>query len=158
MLRKFLSFCIVLVLALAPASAKKKKAAAAQEEADTYSEANEADAAVTEEAEPDYSSLTVEKQKPVKNKDTKINWVTGLTSPFAHPLVIGSYNRFVLKSDWALVEWEDVNHYRKMKFDHDWYWTNFVLHPYQGNLAYMGARNANFNFIGALAMSTVSST
>ncbi len=58
MLRKFLSFCIVLILVLAPASAKKKKAAAVQEETDTYRETNEADAAVTEEAAPDYSSIT----------------------------------------------------------------------------------------------------
>lgn len=160
MLRKFLSFCIVLILVLAPASAKKKKAAAVQEETDTYSETNEADAAVTEAPEPDYSSITdgSNEKKKSRKDENKINWVTGLTSPFAHPLVIGSYNRFVLKSDWALVEWEDVNHLRKMKFDRDWYWTNFVLHPYQGNLAYMGARNSNFNFIGALAMSTISST
>ena len=166
MFQKCLMLFISTFLAIVPAAARKKQPAAAQEEDAVYDitdslyggkEADgpqEADGGTEEAAESrqdnpseDYAIGTAEAED---EKAKKINWVTGLTSPFAHPLVIGSYNRFILKSDWALVEWEDVNHYRKMKFDHDWYWTNFVLHPYQGNLAYMGARNSNFNFIGSL--------
>ena len=162
MVKRPLLLLIATLLILTPASAKKRKAEAVQdtEEAILQDGSNEEgsnkDAATQYEIDYEGKNGTGKKEK--KPKEQRINWVTGLTSPFAHPLVIGSYNRFILRSDWALVKWEDVNHYRKMKFDHDWYWTNFVLHPYQGNLAYMGARNANFNFLGALAMSTVSST
>ena len=181
MLKKPLLLLSATLLILSPVSAKKSKAEKARdtdeisalqepssgEETDPAGTSPEGEEPYLAEGEPaseegvsggkkDRPKFWLRNETP--ERAGKVNWITGLTSPFAHPLVIGAYNRFVLRSDWALVEWEDVNHYRKMKFDRDWYWTNFVLHPYQGNLAYMGARNSNFNALGAFAMSTVSST
>lgn len=173
MLKKPLLLLIVLLLALIPASAKKRKAEKAQdsEEVTAQQEPASGEESVSEGSSPAEDSSSGESTSDGKKgrtkfrlrneydeeKARKVNWLTGLLSPFAPPLVIGTYNRFVLRSDWALVGWEDVNHYRKMKFDRDWYWTNFVLHPYQGSLAYMGARNSNFNALGSFAMSVVSS-
>ncbi|MCQ2247394.1 MAG: DUF3943 domain-containing protein [Treponema sp.] len=61
--------------------------------------------------------------------------------------LIGSYNRFVSRAPWAQVWWDDIKNPqdKDVKFDKDWYWTNFVLHPYQGGLYYLAARNSNLN-------------
>ncbi len=61
--------------------------------------------------------------------------------------LIHIWDRFVVQNDWAQVYWDDINRpwKRTIKFDEDWYWTNFVLHPYQGSLYYLGARNSGLN-------------
>lgn len=61
--------------------------------------------------------------------------------------IIGSWNRFVSRAPWAQVTWDEVKHpwERELVYDRDWYWTNFVLHPYQGGLYYLAARNSNLN-------------
>ncbi len=94
----------------------------------------------------------------VSEEDGKVNLITGFSSAVVPLVFIGSWNRFVSRASWAKVKWEDVNHYRKLEFDDDWYWTNFVLHPYQGALAYMGARNSNFGTLGSFGISVLSST
>lgn len=58
-----------------------------------------------------------------------------------------SYNRFVCNAPWAKVGYDEWHKFweREMKWDRDWYWTNFVLHPYQGSLYYMASRGSNLN-------------
>ena len=75
-----------------------------------------------------------------------------------HPLValggmlffnlgLSSYNRWVLGSGWAQTGWNEWGHFweRELKYDRDWYWTNFVLHPYQGGIYYQVSRGSNLN-------------
>lgn len=58
-----------------------------------------------------------------------------------------SWNYFMVGAGWTHVGPEQWLHFyeRELEFDGDWYWTNFVLHPYQGSLYYMTARNCNLN-------------
>ena len=74
-------------------------------------------------------------------------------------LIIGGWNRFVGQQGWAQVYWDDIKEpwNRDVKFDRDWYWTNFVLHPYQGGLYYMAARNAGLNWAESLVVSAAGS-
>lgn len=60
---------------------------------------------------------------------------------------IGAWDRFVVRSGWAQVTLDDALHFyeHNQEWDTDWYWTNFVLHPYQGSLSYMAARNCNLS-------------
>lgn len=62
-------------------------------------------------------------------------------------LALSSYNRWVLGSDWAQTGWDEWGHFwqRELKYDRDWYWTNFVLHPYQGGIYYQVSRGSNLN-------------
>jgi len=60
-------------------------------------------------------------------------------------LGLSSYNRWVLGSGWAQTGWEDewsCFWKRKLEYDRDWYWTNFVLHPYQGGIYYQMATSS----------------
>jgi hypothetical protein len=61
--------------------------------------------------------------------------------------VIGAWDRFVIRSSWAQVTLDDALCFyeHEQTFDTDWYWTNFALHPYQGSLDYMAARNCNLS-------------
>ncbi|WP_407400925.1 DUF3943 domain-containing protein [Treponema sp.] len=83
----------------------------------------------------------------VKQDCDKKHYVIGFIGAMGVNAVIGSWNRFVCRAPWAQVGLEDMkNPWEKaVKFDADWYWTNFVLHPYQGGLYYLAARNANLN-------------
>ena len=87
-----------------------------------------------------------------------------------HPLVaiggmlffnlgLSSYNRWCLGSAWAQTGWEEWDHFweREMKYDRDWYWTNFVLHPYQGSLYYMGSRGSNLNYFESFGVTLLGS-
>ena len=90
----------------------------------------------------------------------KRNFPVALSAVVLPNLVIGGWNRFVIRSGWAQVSWEDeISHFyeREQAWDRDWYWTNFVLHPYQGSLTYMGARAANFNQLESTVFATASS-
>ena len=89
--------------------------------------------------------VSVKEEEPAENE--KKSYLVGLSAAIVPSLVIGTWNRYVGRQSWAQVTWDDVTHFyeRKLEWDDDWYWTNFVLHPYQGSLYYMGARNANLN-------------
>ena len=101
--------------------------------------------------------------EPVMNteneEDFKVSYLTGISSIITPSLLIGSWNRWVSKSSWAQVTWDDASHFYEHSWvwDTDWYWTNFVLHPYQGSLYYMGARNSNFNALGSTAIAFLGS-
>ncbi|MBR1536794.1 MAG: DUF3943 domain-containing protein [Treponema sp.] len=75
-------------------------------------------------------------------------------------LGLSSYNRWVLGSGWAQTSWEDewsCFWKRKLEYDRDWYWTNFVLHPYQGGIYYQMARNSNLNKIESFGVTFLGS-
>ena len=95
----------------------------------------------------------------VKQDCEKKHYVIGAVGVFAVNTIIGGWNRFVSNAPWAKVGWEDIRRpwERKIKFDCDWYWTNFVLHPYQGGLYYLAARNANLNLVESLLYATAGS-
>ncbi len=89
----------------------------------------------------------------------KKHYLAALGMIVAPSFVIGSYNRFVSQASWAKVTFDDVAHFYEhtWKWDTDWYWTNFVLHPYQGSLSYMGARALNLNIAESALICTASS-
>lgn len=74
-------------------------------------------------------------------------------------VLISTWNRYMIGSDWAKVGWDEWNHFweRKLTWDRDWYWTNFFLHPYQGSLYYMAARGSNLNKLESLAVTFLGS-
>ena len=91
--------------------------------------------------------------------DGKKHWVSAFGVMLFFNLGLSSYNRWVLGSSWAQTGWEEWGHFweRELKYDRDWYWTNFVLHPYQGSIYYQGARGSNLNQFEALGVTFVGS-
>jgi len=88
------------------------------------------------------------------------HYIAALTGMFTGLFVIGGWNRFVCNATWAQVTWDDATHFyeKYLTWDNDWYWTNFVLHPYQGGLPYMAARSSNLNWFEASLVSVASSS
>ena len=111
------------------------------------------------EMETDSDVNTTEKIEAEDNTDSKKHYLAALGTIIAPSAVIGSYNRFVSRASWAKVNFDDVTHFyeHEWKWDEDWYWTNFVLHPYQGSLSYMGARALNLNIAESALICTASS-
>ena len=73
-----------------------------------------------------------ESETPVLKKHPLV----GISGMLVANGVISGWNRFVTRSSWAQVTLDDILNFpnRTVAFDTDWYWTNFVLHPYQGAL------------------------
>jgi hypothetical protein len=110
-------------------------------------------------AEPE-SSASHEISFTMQNTDSgKKHYIGALGGVLAVNTVISSWNRFVSKADWAQVTWDDAIHFYEhdQSWDTDWYWTNFVLHPYQGSLYYMGARGCNLNQFESFLVSVLGS-
>lgn len=80
-------------------------------------------------------------------KESKKNYLIGSLGMVFSNVALKDWNQYFIGAGWAQVRWEDVCEpwEREVEFDTDWYWTNFVLHPYQGNLYYTSARNSNLN-------------
>ena len=83
----------------------------------------------------------------------------GLGGMLGFNLLLSTWNRYMIGSGWAKTGWEEWDHFweRELKWDNDWYWTNFVLHPYQGSLYYMSARGANLNQLESFGVTFVGS-
>ena len=92
--------------------------------------------------------------------DGKKHWLTAFTGVLFFNVGLASYNRFILGSGWAQVGPDVWDHFweREMLYDRDWYWTNFVLHPYQGNIYYTAARNSNLNQLESLGVTLIGSS
>ncbi len=92
--------------------------------------------------------------------DGKKHWLTAVGGMLFFNLGLSSYNRWGLGSAWAQTGMDEWDHCweREMKYDRDWYWTNFVLHPYQGSLYYMSARGSNLNFLESFAVTLLGSS
>lgn len=89
----------------------------------------------------------------------KRNVLVAAGALFFPNIVIGAWNRYVTQSGWAQVSFDYALHFyeHEWEWDSDWYWTNFVLHPYQGSLTYMGARSGNFTPYEAILWAGASS-
>jgi hypothetical protein len=83
------------------------------------------------------------------------HYFTGISGMFVANSIIFCWNKFVTKQGWTKVTLDDWKHFyeKDWEYDTDWYWTNFVLHPYQGSLYYMSGRNANFTPFESLLLS-----
>lgn len=70
-----------------------------------------------------------------------------------------SYNRWALGAGWAQTGWDELGHFyeRELKYDNDWYWTNFVLHPYQGAVYYQVSRGSNLNKLESFGVTVLGS-
>lgn len=91
--------------------------------------------------------------------DGKKHWFTAIGGMLFFNLGLSSYNRWCLGSAWAQTGWDEWGHFweRDLEYDRDWYWTNFVLHPYQGSLYYMSARGSNLNFVESFGVTLLGS-
>ena len=108
---------------------------------------------IEEISDSETTEIALDDEFSVENSenDGKKHYLASLGTIIVPCAVIGSYNRFVSRAPWAQVSWDDASHFyeHEWKWDKDWYWTNFVLHPYQGSLTYMGARALNLNLVEA---------
>ena len=91
--------------------------------------------------------------------DGKKHWFTAVGGMLFFNVGLSSYNRFVTKSDWAQVGSNEWNRFweRTLEYDRDWYWTNFVLHPYQGSIYYMVSRGSNLTFYESFGVTLLGS-
>ncbi|MBQ9207286.1 MAG: DUF3943 domain-containing protein [Treponema sp.] len=74
-------------------------------------------------------------------------------------IALSSYNRWILGAAWAQTSWDEWGHFweRKLDYDRDWYWTNFVLHPYQGGIYYQVSRGSNLNQLESFGVTLLGS-
>lgn len=95
----------------------------------------------------EHDSLTENTTIVFDEKVLKKNYFVGIFGMVASNLVLTNWNKYVLGSGWAQVSLDKVwpPWERELELDTGWYWTNFVLHPYQGSLYYLSARNSNLN-------------
>ena len=91
--------------------------------------------------------------------DGKKHYLTAVGLVAFYNVFLCSWNRYVGGRDWAKVGPDEWNRFweREMEWDKDWYWTNFVLHPYQGAFYYMGARGSNLNKIESFLLTVLGS-
>ncbi len=91
--------------------------------------------------------------------DGKKHWFSAFGGMLIFNLGLATWNRYVIGSGWAQTGPDEWNRFweRDLAWDDDWYWTNFVLHPYQGSLYYMSARGSNLNVFESLLVTTVGS-
>ena len=89
----------------------------------------------------------------------KKNYLVGFAGATTVNLFLLAWNRFMIGAGWTKVTWDKIWPLteRGIEFDTDYYWTNFVLHPYQGSLYYLSARNANLNRIESLGVTAFGS-
>jgi hypothetical protein len=133
----------------------------AQEESVSQAQSinQETEAEREESVEASGDSTEAEEDKNEESEKAKKHYLAALGTIIVPSIFIGSYNRFVSRAPWAQVTWDDASHFyeHELKWDTDWYWTNFVLHPYQGSLTYMGARALNLNLAESAVLTTASS-
>lgn len=105
------------------------------------------------------TSALPENESNDEENDGKKHWLTAFGGMLIFNLGLSSYNRWILGSGWAQTGWDEWDHFweRSLAWDDDWYWTNFVLHPYQGSLYYMSARGSNLNVFESMVVTTVGS-
>lgn len=106
------------------------------------------------------SAKDSQSQSFLHENDGKKHWFTAVGAMLFFNVGLASYNRFVLGSGWAQVGPEQWNHFweRAMSYDKDWYWTNFVLHPYQGSIYYMASRSSNLNVLESFGVTLLGSS
>lgn len=141
--------------ALAAHSAFAKDATFAQESAGNAAEKSAEDAIAEESAEGSsaqgaitFSADAAESAGDggfLHENDGEKHWLVAAGGLLFWNVGLMTYNRFVIRAGWAQVGPDEWNRFwtRELAWDNDWYWTNFVLHPYQGTIYYNIARGAN---------------
>ena len=91
--------------------------------------------------------------------DGKKHWLVAVSGALVFNVGMSSYNRWIIGSSWAQVGPDEWAHFweRELKYDRDWYWTNFVLHPYQGAIYYQVSRGSNLNKIESFGVTLLGS-
>lgn len=89
--------------------------------------------------------------------DREKHYLAAAGGVVAWNVLLCSYNKYICNAPWAQVGPDIWDHFweRKCEWDRDWYWTNFVLHPYQGSFYYMISRGSNLNRFESLALTTL---
>ena len=92
-----------------------------------------------------------------EDNDGRKHLFVAFTGALVTDALIFSWNRFVIRSGWTQVTPDYLVHFyeHEQSWDKDWYWTNFVLHPYQGALSYLAGRSANLNCIESFTLATL---
>lgn len=93
-----------------------------------------------------------------EENDGKKHYLVAITGALLPEFLFSVWCRFVTRNGWAQVSWDEISRpwERSLQWDTDWVWTNFALHPFQGSLYYMAARNANLNRIESMAVTGIS--
>lgn len=108
----------------------------------------------------DFTYLDYDGENASENEnDGKKHWISAFGGMLIFNVGLATYNRYVIGSGWAQTGPDEWNRFweRSLAWDDDWYWTNFVLHPYQGSLYYMSARGSNLNVFESMLVTTVGS-
>ncbi|MCR4821876.1 MAG: DUF3943 domain-containing protein [Treponema sp.] len=89
--------------------------------------------------------------------DGRKHYLTAITGMLFPELTFSFWCRNIVDAQWAQVPLDMMLHpwERIPEFDTDWVWTNFVLHPAQGSLYYMAAKNSNLNRAESLAITAL---
>ena len=126
-----------------------------------FSQAASENAAETESGDItfDLSAAEGESNGWLHENNGKKHYLTALGLVAFYNVFLCSWNRYVGGRDWAKVGPSEWNRFweRSMEWDKDWYWTNFVLHPYQGAFYYMGARGSNLNKMESFLLTVLGS-
>ena len=122
-------------------------------------ETSETDNTASDDIAFDTSSLSGESSGFLHENDGKKHWFSAISFVAFFNVGLCTWNRYMIGSSWAKVGWDEWDHFweRKLSWDDDWYWTNFVLHPYQGSLYYMASRGSNLNMLESFAITVVGS-
>ncbi|MBR4629977.1 MAG: DUF3943 domain-containing protein [Treponema sp.] len=144
-MKRFLSSILILVLTMQLAVSQS----------DETSEQEKADGEITFSVMP----KPQESGGFLHENDGKKHYLTAVGLVAFYNVFLCSWNRYVGGRDWAKVGPNEWNRFweREMSWDKDWYWTNFVLHPYQGSFYYMGARASNLNKLESFALTVLGS-
>ena len=92
-----------------------------------------------------------------EDNDGKKHYFSAIAGMLAPEVAIGLWCRYAIEAGWAQVGWDNLANplEKTLECDDDWLWTNFVLHPFQGSLYYMAARNSNLNRIEAMGLTAL---
>ena len=113
-------------------------------------------ASVTAQPDADYETVVSPDDESTAN-DGKKHYFTALTGAAVTSTGIFLWNKYMIGAGWTQVTADYVAHFyeHEQSWDKDWFWTNFVLHPYQGALSYMAGRSANLNRIESFGLATL---
>lgn len=109
-----------------------------------------------EDSNESEANTTIEETASIatNTEDSKKHYFIALGGAILANGGIFVWNKYMIRAGWTKVTIADMEYFwqKRQSWDCDWYWTNFVLHPYQGSLSYMTARAANLNRIESLAL------
>ena len=127
----------------------------------SFAQSNTADFTSSSEITFDFFRLALQEQGSSTEKtwSQKKHPFVALGGVLGFNILLASWNRYMIGSGWAKTGWSEWDHFweRELKWDRDWYWTNYVLHPYQGSMYYMASRGSNLNQAESFAVTLLGS-